>query len=146
MRCNKRIIYMPNNVIFDYKDQVLERIRKMRNRFVNEVSLDDCKRAIKKLSMLGNAFTLISMNNGRYMIQSLPEGMGVDHTQVLKLAENSNGIVSARSISDELKWDETRVDNVINFLVKEGIVWLDVVYERNTEKKYYYFPSLFLSL
>ena len=125
---------------------MLERTKKVRNRFVNEVSLDDCKRAIKKLELLGNAYTLISMSNGRYMIQSVPEGMGVDHTQVLKLAESKSGIVSHKLILDELKWDLPRVENVINFLVKEGIVWLDQVNDGPHLKTSYYFPSLFLSL
>lgn len=114
----------------------------MRNRFVNEVSLDDCKRAIKKLSLFGNSFTLIPMNQGRYMIQSVPEGFGVDHTQVLKLAETNNGIVSAKSIGDELKWDSTRVESVINFMIKESIVWVDKVETKNPRIDFY-FPSLF---
>lgn len=57
-----------------YLDQVLEKVLKVRSRFVNEVSLDDCRRAIKKLNIFGNAFTLIPMNNGRFMVQSLPDG------------------------------------------------------------------------
>ena len=122
---------------------------KVRSRFVNEVSLDDCRRAIKKLNIFGNAFTLISMNNGRYMVQSLPEGMNQDHSQVIKLAENSNGVVTHKLIVDELKWDSYRVDNVLNFMIKEGIVWLDVSSSNSSTgapKLSYYFPSLFLSV
>jgi ESCRT-II complex subunit VPS22 len=126
-----------------YLDQLLERIMKVRNRFVNEVSIDDCKRAIKKLDLFGNAFTLIPMNNGRFMVQSVPEGMNVDHTQILKLAENNNGIVTQKHVLEELKWDMFRIDNVFNFLVKEGIVWVDF-YNIGTATKYsYYFPSLY---
>lgn len=128
-----------------YLDQVLDKIRKVRSRHVNEVSLDDCRRAIKKLNVFGNAFTLILMNNGRYMIQSVPEGMSVDHTQVLKLAEANNGIVDSRLISDELKWDSVRIQNVFNFMIKEGIVWIDKYNKGTTIKISYYFPSLFNS-
>lgn len=115
----------------------------MRNRFVNEVSLDDCKRAIKKLSLFGNSFTLIPMNHGRHMIQSVPEGFGVDHTQVLKLAETNNGIVSDKSISDQLKWEATRIESVLNFMIKEGLVWIDKI-ETKHVKIDYYFPSLYI--
>ncbi len=52
-----------------YLDQIHERIQKVRSRFVSDVSLDDCRRAIKKLDIFGNAFTLIQMNNGRSMVQ-----------------------------------------------------------------------------
>ena len=126
-----------------YLDHVLARIVKSRNRFVQEVSLDDCKRAIKKLDGFGNAFTLIEMSNGRLMIQSLAEGMSMDHTQVLKLAEASGvGMVTRHLIVAELNWDAVRIDKVLQFLVKEGLVWLDVVKAAPT-KTFYYFPSLF---
>lgn len=121
----------------------MERILKTRNRFVNEVSLDDCKRAIKKLTIFGNAYTLIAMNNGRFMIQSLPEGMGVDHTQVLKLAENNNGIVTHKLLMNELNWDSHRIESVTNFLVKESIVWIDEYKQGDKVQISFYFPSLF---
>lgn len=123
----------------------MEKIKKVRNSFVNEVSIDDCRRAIKKLNIFGNAFTLIPMNNGRYMVQSLPEGMSVDHTQILKLAENNNGVVTQRLIMDDLKWDAFRVENVLNFMLKEGIVWLDIFKNGTLTKTSYYFPSFFVS-
>lgn len=128
-----------------YLDKVLERINKVRNRFVKEVCIDDCKRSIKKLDIFGNAFTLIPVNNGRFMIQSVPEGMGVDHTQVIQLAEKSNGIITPKLMLEELKWDAYRVENVINFMLKEGIVWLDQQRSLGAIKVSYYFPSLFTS-
>jgi hypothetical protein len=51
-----------------YLDQIHEKILKVRSKFVSEVSLDDCRRAIKKLDIFGKAFTLIQMNNGRFMV------------------------------------------------------------------------------
>jgi ESCRT-II complex subunit VPS22 len=122
-----------------YLDQVLDKIKRVRSRFVNEVSLDDCRRAIKKLDVFGSAFTLIAMGNGRYMIQSLPDGMGNDHSQVLKLAEASNGLVTSKLVLEQLRWDMYRVESVLSLLVREGIVWIDV-HNRVTS---YYFPGLF---
>lgn len=37
-----------------------------------EISNDDLLRAIKKLKVLGNGFTLISLSSGRYLVQSIP--------------------------------------------------------------------------
>ena len=69
--------------------------------------------------------------------------MNSDHTQILKLAENNNGVVTSKLIIDDLKWDMYRVENVLNFLIKEGIVWIDS-YDLGTNKKLsYFFPSLF---
>jgi ESCRT-II complex subunit VPS22 len=126
-----------------YLDQVLDRIKKVRSRFVNEVSLDDCRRAIKKLDVFGNAFTLIPMGNGRYMIQSLPDGMNNDHSQVLKLAETNNGLVTRMLLLEQLKWDLYRAENVLNFLIKEGIVWIDGHSQGGSLVTSYYFPGLF---
>ena len=70
--------------------------------------------------------------------------MNVDHTQVLKLAEKNKGIVSHKIILDEFKWDTLRIENVLNSMIKEGIVWLDVYSSGMTLQKNYYFPSLFM--
>ena len=127
-----------------YLDQVLDRIRKVRNRFVNEVSLDDCRRAIKKLNIFGNAFTLITMSNGRFMVQSLPDAMSVDHTQVIQLAETNNGIVTREIVAENLKWDSYRIENILNFLLKEGIVWIDIHSDGIKTISSYFFPSFFI--
>jgi ESCRT-II complex subunit VPS22 len=37
-----------------------------------EISNDDMIRAIKKLKILGNGFTLIPLQSGRYLVQSIP--------------------------------------------------------------------------
>ena len=129
-----------------YLDVVLSKIRKVRSRFVNEVSLDDCRRAIKKLSIFGSAFTLIPMNNGRFMIQSVPDEMSVDHTQVIKLAESNSGMVTSSLMSNELKWDQLRIENSLNFIIKEGLAWLDVHQDGIRLVHTYYFPSLFMTI
>jgi hypothetical protein len=66
--------------------------------------------------------------------------MSNDHTLILKLAETKNGIVSKKLIQDELKWDLFRTENILNFMLKDGIIWIDV----HNAKETYYFPSLFL--
>ena len=49
---------------------------------------DDLIRAIKKLKVLGNGFTVIPMG-GTYMIQSVPGELSMDHTSVIQQAQVS---------------------------------------------------------
>ena len=37
-----------------------------------DISIDDILRAIKKLKVLGNGFTVIPLGTGRYLVQSVP--------------------------------------------------------------------------
>ena len=47
---------------------------------------DDLLRAIKKLKILGNGFTVIPMGK-TYMIQSVPGELSMDHTTVIQQAQ-----------------------------------------------------------
>lgn len=47
---------------------------------------DDLLRAIKKLKVLGNGFTVISLGKS-YMVQSVPGELTMDHTKLLQEAQ-----------------------------------------------------------
>ncbi len=47
-------------------------IRVTRTSFSQEITNDDILRAIKKLKILGNGFTLIPLGSGKYLVQSIP--------------------------------------------------------------------------
>lgn len=54
---------------------------------------DDILRAIDKLKVLGNGFELIPLGSGRFLVQSVPGELNMDHTRVLQLAEvRYNGV------------------------------------------------------
>ena len=57
-----------------------------------ECSSDDILMAIRKLKTLGNGFTLIPLgdNTGRYLVQSIPGELTLDHTTILQEAEASS--------------------------------------------------------
>lgn len=89
---------------------------------------DDILRAIDKLKVLGNGFELIPLGSGRFLVQSVPGELNMDHTRVLQLAEvalprrNANLIakllqdaayVTKELIMDRMRWDERRVDAVL---------------------------------
>lgn len=69
-------------------------------------------RAIDKLKVLGAGFELLPMGGGRYLVQSVPAELSMDHTRVLQLAEDT-GCVSREMIIDRLNWHEQRVDGVL---------------------------------
>lgn len=124
-----------------YLDLVLNKLNKLRNKKLQQVTLDDCLRALKKLNILGNGFTLIQMKNNRLMIQSIPDELSTDHTQILQLAELNKGFLNVKQIEIELKWNLLRIENVLNFMIKESIIWIDL--QSNTTITYY-FPSFFM--
>lgn len=53
-------------------DELRIRLNKSRGKRLQEVSNDDLLRAIKKLKILGNGFTLIPLSADRYLVQSIP--------------------------------------------------------------------------
>jgi ESCRT-II complex subunit VPS22 len=124
-----------------YLDFILEKLKKQRSRFTQEISLDDCMRAIKKLHAFGNGFTLISMKNDRYIVQSIPEELNLDQTKILQLAEVKNGCLTKQDINSLLGWDNFRIDNCIEFMLKEGVIWVD----GQSKPTSYYFPGLYLA-
>ena len=70
--------------------------------FSQEISIDDCLRAIKKLKILGNGFTVIPLDSGRYLIQSVPGEFSMDQTAILQKAEANQGFVTMTILKEEL--------------------------------------------
>jgi len=104
------------------------------------VTNDDILRAVDKLKVLGNGFELIPLGSGRFLVQSVPGELNMDHTRVLQLAEDA-AYVTKELIMDRMRWDERRVDAVLTHLVKEGLAWVD---SQPSDTPQYWIPSLFL--
>lgn len=66
----------------------------------------------------------------------------MDDARVLQLAEEAGGYVSRELIADHLRWDEQRIERVLNRLVKEGRTWIDS--QPSDHTVHYWFPALFL--
>ncbi|XP_072179542.1 vacuolar-sorting protein SNF8-like isoform X2 [Diadema setosum] len=90
------------------------RMTRGKSRQAQDVSLDDIVRAIKKLKILGNGFGLHRLDDGRFIVQSVPAELNMDHTSVLNIAEDQ--------------------------LLKEGLVWVD---DQGRRERLYWFPGLF---
>ncbi|XP_030846214.1 vacuolar-sorting protein SNF8-like [Strongylocentrotus purpuratus] len=122
-------------------EELLHKVRKTRGQTkqAQDVSLDDIKRAIKKLKILGNGFGLHCLDDGRFIVQSVPAELSMDHTSVLNVAQGT-GCVSVSDLKTKLKWEEDRARLVMDQLVKEGLVWVD---DQDRSGRLYWFPGLF---
>lgn len=119
-------------------DELRERVIASRGRNSQDVSIDDLLRAIRKLRILGNGFTVLLAGNMQ-LVQSVPGELTMDHTNVLQLAQKS-GCVSKSQLVKEFKWEEERARRGLEFLVKEGMAWVD---DQGGSEHLYWFPSLF---
>lgn len=124
-------------------DELRHRLIKARGRSKQhqEITIEDLLCAAKKLRIFGNGFSIVPVGKGRYMVQSVPGELSMDHTAVLQQAANfGNGYVSISILQDQLHWEKERSEKALNHMVKEGLAWVD---EQDTKEMLYYFPSLF---
>ncbi|KAL8598319.1 ESCRT-II subunit protein snf8 [Nucella lapillus] len=119
-------------------DELRDRVVASRGRTSQDISLDDMLRAIKKLRILGNGFTVLTVGNLQ-LVQSVPGELTMDHTNILLLAQKS-GYVSKSMLLNDLKWEDERSNRGLDFLVKEGMAWVD---DQAGGERLYWFPSLF---
>jgi len=104
---------------------------------VSHNACDDLLRAIKKLKVLGNGFCVHRVG-GSFLVQSIPGELTLDHTVVLQQAQDQ-GFVSKSDLIKALGWVEERATRAVDFMVKEGLAWVDN-FDRN--ECLYWFPSL----
>ncbi|EFO98572.1 CRE-VPS-22 protein [Caenorhabditis remanei] len=122
-------------------EEIRNRLMRTRSRTRKDtISTDDILRAVDKLKVLGNGFELVPLGGGRFLVQSVPGELSMDHSRVLQLAEDA-AYVTKELIIDKLRWDEPRATSALEHLVKEGLAWTD---EQASDTTQYWFPSLFL--
>ncbi|KAG8231837.1 hypothetical protein J437_LFUL008608 [Ladona fulva] len=113
-----------------------------------EITCDDLLQAANKLYMLGSGFRVIRVGHGKmedYLVQSVAAELSIDHTAVLGLAEMGNNSTKSSGITvsdviNRLHWEENRAKMALEYLVKEGLAWIDL---QSKPEKSYWFPSLF---
>lgn len=124
-------------------DELRSRLIKSRgqSKLHQEISQDDLLRAAHKLKILGNGFTILPVGKNKYMVQSVPGELSMDHTAVLQLLNNINeAFVSVSILKEKLNWQEQRAQKALDHMLKEGLSWIDL---QNSGENLYYFPSLF---
>jgi len=130
-------------------EELRERLGKARSRKGTnevEISMDDLQRAIKKLKVLGNGFSVHPIpgsgsggSETRFLVQSVPGELSTDHTTVLATAEEGGGSVSVKTLVSSRSWEAERAQRALDHLVKEGLAWVD----QHQGRTLYWFPALF---
>ena len=64
---------------------------------------DDILRAVDKLKVLGSGFELVALGGGRFLVQSVPGELSMDHSRVLQLAEDA-AYVTKELVIDRLRY------------------------------------------
>lgn len=118
-------------------DELKQRLVAARGRSKQEISSDDIIAAIRKLKVLGSGFTLIPIGS-RYLVQSVPGELTMDHATVLQQAEGQ-GYVSRSLLSAKLNWEDERIMRALDFLVSEGLAWVD---DQAPLERYFWFPAM----
>lgn len=113
-------------------------VLKGRARNRQDVSQDDLCHAIKKLSVLGSGFKVLALKGG-HLVQSVPSELNMDHTTVLQMAQKT-GFTSVSALTKELKWDEERATRLLNYLIQEGMIWID---DQDSREVLYWVPGFF---
>eukprot|EP01083_Nonionella_stella_P156769 508034_1 len=116
------------------------RLKGMRGSKAQELCEDDIKRAISKVSCLGNGFRIIVVGSTK-MVVSVPCELNRDHTAILKLCEKS-AFTTSDEIQKRLHWPKERVDTVLKLMLQEGMAWIDL----QVDEQQYWFPSLYKGL
>ncbi|CAH0482241.1 unnamed protein product [Peronospora belbahrii] len=124
----------------DFYYELAVQIIEKRGPAMQIVTDDDVKRAVKNLSVLGEGFQLLDMEE-RTMIVTVPFVLSEDYSIILALAQTTGGMVNASILARELQWDKKRSMLALNVLLREGMTWLD----EQTSEPSYFFPSITLS-
>jgi len=111
-----------------------------------EISQDDVLRAIKKLKVLGNGFSVIHLGSGRYLVQSVPGELSMDQTAILQLAENNGGCVSVSALCQDLGWERERSVRTLEKMTADEFAWLDSKDANGEGEDMFWIPSIFTSV
>uniref|UniRef100_A0A0B7AAF5 Vacuolar-sorting protein SNF8 n=1 Tax=Arion vulgaris TaxID=1028688 RepID=A0A0B7AAF5_9EUPU len=118
-------------------EDLRRKVETSRGRNSQLICIDDLLRAIKKLKILGNGFCVHKVG-GSFLVQSIPGELTLDHTVVLQQAQE-HGFVSKSDLVKSLGWEQERAARALDFMVKEGLAWVDG-YDKSEYS--YWFPSL----
>ena len=118
-----------------------QRLIKSRGSKRDDISNDDILRAIKKLKILGNGFSLIPLDNDKYLVQSVPGELSMDQTVILQKAEANGGHVSITFLKKTLNWEHERSQRAIDRLLVDGLAWIDT--QTSESEAWYWIPSIF---
>jgi ESCRT-II complex subunit VPS22 len=104
--------------------ELLEKIKNSDKNLKHEISLDDIKRSIEKLTILGNGLKIVNISDNPVLI-SVPMEINTDHESLMVASQRHDGCVNQGLMQQIHGWNKQRFELNINHLMLEGIVWLD---------------------
>lgn len=119
-------------------EELRQRVNSLQVKNKEDVSCDDILTSIKTLKILGSGFKALPLTGGKYLVQSIPGELSMDHTSLLSLAEGK-GFVTCCELKEKLRWEDERVNRALEFMLLEGLAWVD----EQPEEKQFWFPALF---
>lgn len=102
---------------------LLKFLQRRRGSAAEPVSQDDVERAIGKLKALGGGYELMSIGGKRY-VRSVPGELNTDKNALIEMAQ-AHGFVTLPQAMAQLQWSETRAEENLWALVKEGLALID---------------------
>lgn len=122
------------------------------------ITASDVETALEKLAVLGGGYRIVDVGGARYVV-SVPAELNADHTVVLRTvsraaagaggsgagasASASTGYTTLPALCTELGWDIGRAKKALDWLLGEGMAWLDTGHPGMREEgPRYYFPAI----
>ena len=107
------------------QDLLQKKINQSKNNNNLIISTEDVKRSVEKLSVLGNGFKIVNFSKNNTVIISVPLEVNNDHEHVIAAASDENGFVTYDLMNGLKGWTKERFLNIINPLVRDGMIWID---------------------
>ena len=106
-------------------------------------SEEDIITAVGKLAKLGGGFRTMVVGNST-MIVSVPTELDHDHMEIMKIAQDSEGLLSigpsgrvtVKDVTKFTNWTDERAKRALDLLLGKGMAWLDV----HDGEEIYWFP------
>lgn len=89
------------------------------------VSEDEARDAIKRLAVLGAGIRLDVLPNGTHVVRSSSSELSSDQGSVLAACD-ALGFVTASMLEDNLDWDSSLCQTVLDQMVSSGLLWVDL--------------------
>ena len=120
-------------------NELREKIQNHRSKKSSSISIDDIKRAIDKVKVLGNGFGLITIGDDREMIKSVPIELNRDHCAILNIC-NDTACTTIIQLKKALNWPIYRIEETLDLMLQQGLAWID----EQANDLMYWFPSLYM--
>lgn len=120
-------------------DELVQRLHALRGKSSQSITIDDVKRAVVKVRVLGEGLTVVHLGTTS-MVVSLPCELNRDHESILVLAREK-AFTTIEEVSLTLLWSPDRALSVLNLLMEEGLAWIDT----HEHTRQYWFPGIYMN-